>query len=282
MPFVGLELRLGHCVLTEFDPSGFLRAQPDALGDAPQVEAYELHHTYGFWSRPPDAEVDADGKPIQSKACGLLYGSLGDQNHAWLVADPRPIALLPVPQPGESLQYGPAANFVRCKADGSVTLFTTTDGTFDGQSVYCEVAPDGVTMLTPWGKLSLKADGFHVLHASGARIDCGAIGGLPAPLDALSSYVKLAGALVQIEGSALALGSTAGLAEPAAKATTLLAVLTAVQTAVTAVNVLAAVVDPDPTTKATAAAASAAALTALATALSAAVLTLPASSTTVT
>ncbi len=235
MAFVGVGMRLGACVLTEFDEDGFLRAQPEGLGDEPRVATYELLQPYGYMARPLDPEVDANGRVIQGQACSLMYWTQGDRNFAMLAGDPRPIEQLPALAKGEQMIYGPAANFARCKADGTVVMFTTTDGTFDGQSVYAEVAPDGITALTPWGKLQLNATGFHVLTASGARIDCGAIAGLPSPLDSLGSYLKIAADILQFEGAAISVGSASGTADQVAKATAVLAATTALNTAIAAV-----------------------------------------------
>ena len=236
MAFVGLKWEVGACVLTEFDGDEFLRAQPDGLGADSRMASYEVHSPYGFQSRPLDPETDSEGRVLQGRACNVLIAVDGTQRYILLGSDPRPIEKLPRLDKGESMFYGPAANFARCKADGTVTLFTTTDGTYDGQSVYAEVAPDGFRAVTPWGKLELSANGFHVLTASGARIDAGALNGLPAPLSALGSYVSLAAAIVKLEASALALGSASGSAEPAAKATSLQVVLETMQAALTAIG----------------------------------------------
>lgn len=236
MAFMGLEILLGQCVLTEFDSDGHLLAQPRALGDDPRVESHEVHHVYGFQSRPLDPDVDADGKPIQGRACTLLYGSIGNSNHCWFGSDPRPVEHLPVIGKGESMMFGPKANFVRCKADGSVTLFTTTDGTVNGKSVYAQVRPDGFTFLGPWGKLAFDATGFHMLHASGARIDAGAISGLPAPLDTLGSYLKVQAAILQLEGAAISIGTTDGVPDQVAKSAALIAALQAIDASLIAIG----------------------------------------------
>jgi hypothetical protein len=234
--FTGITFEMGACRFTEFEEDEFLTAQADGLGPEPRVAPYELHHTYGFISRPLDADNDNEGRIKQGRACNLLVGSDGNDNYAWLLGDPRPIALLPKIGKGESMQFGAAANFVRCKADGTVTLFTTTDGAYNGNSVYCQVRQDGFRAVTPWGKIDLGSDGFHMLHASGARIDAGAIGGLVAPLDALGSYVSLSAAMVKLEGAVLALGTTDGTSEPLAKATSLQTVLVTIQAALTAIG----------------------------------------------
>ncbi|MBX3218982.1 MAG: hypothetical protein KF795_00605 [Labilithrix sp.] len=80
--------------------------------------------------------------------------------------------------------------------DGSITLFSTDDNTANGKSVYVRVAPDAIQFVAPWGTIRWDASGFHLLHSSGASIDLGGIYGLPAPLDALTSYVKLQAASI--------------------------------------------------------------------------------------
>lgn len=235
--FAGLEWKLGACVATFYDEDDVLRAQPDALGDNPQVEAYELHSPFGSLARPFDSAVDPDGKPTEGQMCNLLTATEdGGEQHAWLAGDPRIIARLPLLKHGERIEYGSAGQFTRYHADGGISHFTTDDGTPDGRSVYSQVRPDGFRWVGPWGKLVFDATGFHVLTAGGARIDLGSIGGLPAPLDALTSYAKITAAIIQQEFTVAAEGSVAGIPEPIAKATSTLAALTAIQAALTAIG----------------------------------------------
>lgn len=285
----------GRALISLYDENGFLGVQcsPLALRSVEgQAPAYQLLHPYGFGARPLDADA------ATGKSCGVLQWSDGQEGYAILTEDSRATPLLPALKPGESIQYGPAGNFVRCHADGSVTVFTTTDGTLNGKSVYHQVRPDGFSMVAPWGKLTFDATGFHVLHSSGARIDAGAIGGLPSPLDALGSYVKISAAMAQIEAATVAIGTAAGAAEPAAKALATVAAFGSVATALTAVQAALASLSAAVTviaglppitaaggTPATTAAglvvASAAAVTATGTLLGATAVTVP-SSTTVT
>lgn len=233
--FVGLKFDLGACVLTDFDEDDFLRAQPDALGTEPQVEPYELHHPFGFSSRPLDPDVGPDGKPLQGQACNLLFATRGNATFAWLAADPRAVPGLPRLKQGESVMYSTYGAFMRCHVDGTISIFTTDDGSTDGRSVYFQVRPDGFRWVAPWGKMVFDATGFHMLTKGGARIDAGSIGGLPPPLDQLSTYVSVVAGIIKMQASVSAEGAP-GVPEPIAKATSTLSVLTAIQAALTAIG----------------------------------------------
>jgi len=272
--FYGLEL--GTVTFSGIDPSGFHAIQVDAFGEGSSgMSPFELSHPYGFASRALNPTADGKG-------CSAFYWLKGSsEGFAWLANDPRVQALLPEIQPGESFHYGPKGQFVRCHADGRVSIFTTDDATPNGRSVYFQVAPTGFTWVAPWGRITFDANGFHVVHVSGARIDLGAIGGLPAPLDQLSSYATLSGHMVRLEGSALSLGPGAGEGEPAAKALTTLAVLQSLAAALDAVGASLAALTGVPTNTSAASgptATAATAITAAQLAVTAAIDTLPSSS----
>lgn len=170
--------------------------------------------------------------------------------YGYSVGCPAILAVLgpnPEPQPGlrpdDPVMLGPKRNFVRCDSEGRVSLFTTDDGTPTGKSVYFQVRPDGFRGVHPLFKFTLDKTGFHVVHASGARVDLGAVSGMPAPLDVLNSYAKLSAAMVQIEGSAISMGTATGTPDNVARATPTLANLDAIQAALVAlVDVFAAMV----------------------------------------
>lgn len=276
------DFRLHQVSYSEVDANGFIGIQFDAFGEEKSgMPAVEAHHPFGFMSRPADPLVDANGSP--QFGCNVLIGWDGDECHAWVLADPRSRLVLPTLLKGESIQYGVAGNFVRCHADGRLSLFTTDDGTPNGKTVALQVKPDGLLFNAPWGKIVFDATGFHVLHSSGAAIDLGAIGGLPAPLAALGSYVKLTAAMVQREASIIADG-TAGASEPVAKSIALLATLGAMQSAITSLQAtVAALVGAGTGAGAPAAVlVSAGAVTAAATAVGTAAVTVPSASSGVT
>ncbi len=145
---------------------------------------------------------------------------------------------LPNPKNGEAFIMGPGGSFIRFHKDGGISMMTTDDGTTDGRSLYIMLSPTkGLRVHLPWGKLTLGPDGGHFVHSSGARLDLGAIAGLVAPLDALGSYAKLQAAMCSVAGTAVSLGTDAGVAN-AASVTALVTLLTALGV------VIAAAVDP--------------------------------------
>src|SRR6185369_2237217 len=135
--------------------------------------------------------------------------------------------------------------FIRCHPDGKISIFTTDDATPNGKSVYSQVAPTGFTRLGPWGRETFDANGYHLKHVSGARIDLGAIGGFPAPLDAINSYVTISAQSVILDAATVSLGPDNGLGMPAAKATVANAVFTAVSAVLTALKSPSAFVAPN-------------------------------------
>ncbi len=207
-------IQLGTATWSGIDPvNGFHAVQVDGLGE-PGVKADQLYHPYGFLSRPLDRE------PKTGRGCSVFWYSKGSSERlAWLANDPRVQALLPEILPGESFQYGAKGQFVRCHPDGKISTFTTDDATPNGKSVYSQVAPTGFTRVAPWGRETFDANGFHVKHVSGARIDLGAIAGLPPPLEALSSYFTVSAQMLRLEGSTVSIGPAGGAGMPAAKAT---------------------------------------------------------------
>lgn len=221
-----IDWRLHTVTYSEVDANGFIGIQFDGFGEQNSgVPTVETHHPFGLMANPPEPDINGEF------SCLALVGWDGDTPHAWLCADPRSRVVLPVLQKGEVLLYGCAGNCVRMHKDGRISLFTTDDNTPNGKLVSLQVKPDGFLFSTPWGKITFDATGFHVLHSSGAAIDLGAIGGLPPPLDEISSYVKLTAGMVQTEASIISNGTVAGVPDAATKATPLVAVLGALSTA---------------------------------------------------
>jgi hypothetical protein len=278
----GFRWHLHRVTLSEIDDSGFIGIQFDAFGEQDSgMPTIELHHQLGFLSRPPDPTVGADGEI--AFGANVLIAEDGEERHAWLAADPRLIPKLPSLQPGDALMYGSAGNFVRCHADGRVSLFTTDDGTVNGKTVAFQVMPDGFLMSGPWGSLKFDASGFHVQHISGAEIHAGAIGGLPPPLDQLGSYVKLHAALMQTEASIVTSGDATTPGDALTKSTPLLAALASLATAATDLaTMLPTLVSGGGPVTAPTLVATAAAFTALASAIGAATPLIPSTSTAAT
>jgi hypothetical protein len=157
MSFIGIVWEMGACVHTEFDADGYLTAQPDGLGDAARVHPYELHHPLGFAARAVDPEM-VDGKPVQGKGCNLLIGSLGNENHTLLLADPRYVASFPPLKAGSVVQY----------ACSPLPSFDTHDGENGTKTIYVEVG-DTAHVIT----VGVDSNGLPLLsivHSDGMAI----------------------------------------------------------------------------------------------------------------
>lgn len=262
---------------TELDADGFLIAQPDYPGGK-GGQHVEVFHPYGFYSRQLDAATDKTG--AISAACPMLVAWHGGEGLAFLGSDLRAVPGLAPLQPGESLFYGPKANFFRCLADGSLSMVCTSDGTGTGQTIQTTQAPTGHLRMGPWGKETFDVNGWHLRTHSGARIDLGGIGNIPAPLDQFANYAKIAAASIDLRGSIVSIGPTGVVQDPIAKSTPMLILATAIQQALVAVNALAAAALPTAASTAAATAATAA-LATLAATLTGAQTTIPATSATV-
>lgn len=211
-----MKQELGRVLGSKYDEDGFLCVQIQPFGSK-SVGWFELSSTDGTQSRPLD--------PDDSGACQAYYWWDGSRGYCTLANDPRTQGLLPQSQKGEKFFFGPTGAFMRFKLDGSISMFTTNDNTVNGRSVSLQVSPKGLLFSFPYGRLTFDDTGFHVEHNSGAYLDLGAIGGLPTPLDVVSSYVSLGAATFNAEAAAVCLGPGAGQAQPHAKATATLATL---------------------------------------------------------
>lgn len=280
---------LGVAVLSEYDADGFIGVGLDHYGEKlAGVDPGELHSAYGHLSRPLDPEVDNQGNVPPGRGCNAWYAWEGSQLHVKFGSDPRVIQNLPTLQKGESLDHGAANNFTRYYADGSVATMTTSDATPTGQSVFTKLAPSGRSHQGPWGQETFDPNGYHLRTASGARIDMGGIGGLPAPLSAIGSYFIAAAASCKLRSSIIALGPDAGVFDPVAKSTPTLAVLNAFSTVLAALKIAATggpsggLASASPGSPVVATPDLGAAITAAIAAVAAAAATLPSASTTVT
>jgi hypothetical protein len=269
-------LDLAKVTWSGIDPvNGFHAVQVDVFGSRPGMDAWQLSHTYGFLSRPLDPEPDG------GKGCSAFYYRKGTaEGFAWLANDPRIQDLLPESLPGESFQYGPKGQFIRCHPDGKISIFTTDDATPNGKSVFQQVAPSGFTRVAPWGRETFDANGFHLKHVSGARIDLGAIAGFPPPLDALNTYFTVSAQMVRIEGATVSIGPAGGAGMPAAKATVTLTVFQSIASALQACSAALTALAGVPANSAAGSAPAAAAVVAVQAAqaaVTAAIATLPSS-----
>lgn len=160
------------------------------------------HHIIARLGRP------ADGIPQRNSQCIVLFPGGYEGGHGVGVV---------ISTPGDP-RNAMAESMSRQSDDGEHAWMTKTA---EGFSVISRVGKDGLEWVTPWGTMTFGPKGFHLRHVSGARIDLGAISGLPPPLDTLGSYATISAAMTHVEGTAVAIGTEAGVGEPLAKATTL-------------------------------------------------------------
>lgn len=234
----GLILHLDTIRASFYDEDGFLGFQIDGDGDssdeAPELEAqvtpFQALHTYGFLSRPLDPTVDGSGR-VNYGALSLTFWE-GSRGYSFALHDSRVVPALARCKGGESVQYGPKNNFIRCHDDGRISQMCTTDGTENGSSVLAEHGPAGWVWSAPWAVARNDASGWYYRHISGARCEIGGISGLPEPLGGLSSFVRFEAGIICLKGTAVQLGT--GAFEPASKALALQVVLAAQAAADTA------------------------------------------------
>ena len=98
-------------MMSEVDDDGFIGVQPDVYGEGAGMVPYELHHTFGFASRPRDPDVDGNEVVEPGGACTLMIANEGDKGHAWLCSDPRYVDKSPLVKKGGSAQYGATGTF---------------------------------------------------------------------------------------------------------------------------------------------------------------------------
>ena len=179
---------LNAVVMSVYDSDGYLGIQIDAEGSEAQgagtnagtptpgaggVADYEAIWPGGLVHRPVDPVVDPNGTVHASLASTALRVSSGGRSWVMPLTDPRLVAILPELNKGDTMVYSGCGAFHRIGAEGQHSFFTTSDGTPNGQSIAALFWPTKFQMYAPWGKWTLDPTGYHVLTASGARLDIG-------------------------------------------------------------------------------------------------------------
>jgi hypothetical protein len=160
-------------VRTAYDPNGFLCLQIDYGGtDDAASHLLEVHHTYGFVSRPRDA----DGKGGAS----AFVLEEGDVGHAILSYDPRDAGKAPQLEPGSAAMYSATGAFVHLDgASGDLTVYVPAPGgggahlltLSQGTGAVTFAHAEGMAVIMYEKTLSLRSDtGKASLHLKGGDV----------------------------------------------------------------------------------------------------------------
>lgn len=145
--------------------TGVLLAQiGDSISGVAESDNLEIWQHAGFASRPA---VPTQGK----SSCQAVILQQADHDLIIATRDTRGTTIYGQLKDGEACVYAPGAmGRVLFKKDGSVTRYTTDDNTDSGTSISDRLGPDGWTVTTPWGTVSLTAQGFTLSVEGGGAI----------------------------------------------------------------------------------------------------------------
>ena len=234
-----LRWELGGALLSVYDENNFLDVQVDAPdGDNSGVLPQETHHPYGTYCVPPEPEKDASGAPIPSTVTNVLIAHEGGRDHVIVLENPAIVAKLPQIKPGEKINYGPKGQFERFHDDGSISMWIP--GTDGGPDASYRFTATGIEFSGAMGTLRFNPEQFAVDHRSGVSLRASAIGGLPAPLNAIGNAFQVTAGSIDLASSAVSMGpateSGAVPHQPLAGATVLLAWIAEVVAALQAIS----------------------------------------------
>jgi len=214
--------------------------------ELPECDNAEFWQHIGFASLPAN--------PVAKKsAAQMLALRFGDRMRIVGSRDVRGQAIYGNLGPGETCVYaggpdGTAQGRFLLRKDGSVTMMTTDDNTSDGHTIKRSISPNplqGIVDFSPWGSAKLNQTGYHIMTASGARLDGGGMSAPGVP-SAIGSYWTLSAASCSLQASTVNLGPTREAQFPIALATPLLAYLVELQAALAAVYTYATAVGATP------------------------------------
>lgn len=194
--------------------------------ELPECDNAEFWQHVGFASRPAKPEA-------KKNAAQCLALRFGDRMRTVASRDIRGQAIYGNLDDGETCVYGggpdgTAQGRFLIRKDGSVTMMTTDDNTSDGHTIKRSISPNplqGIVDFSPWGSAKLNQTGYHIMTASGARLDGGGMTapGLPS---AIGSYWTLSAGSCSLQATTVNLGPTREAQFPIALATPLIAYLT--------------------------------------------------------
>ncbi len=185
------------------------------LGDSTSGQTYSPN---AEWMQHSGFASVAGPSNSQAPSCQTVAIRQGDKDVVIASRDARACDRYANLKPGECCLYATVGQArVLCKADGTVTLYTTDDNTKTGNAVFFRIGglkPDGKSyvgfqFVAPFGSFVFDDTGWHVRHSAGSgfRLDAGAISGLPGPLSTLSTYFNITAGTIKAQGSLVMLGS---------------------------------------------------------------------------
>lgn len=200
-PATGTQTGTILCSLGSVNKGG--AASSPGTADSSNAEWWQ---TVGLASRPSNPVGGAS-------ACQAVAIRQNDREIVIASRDTRTNSIYGNLAPGETCLFaagadGKSQGRIMIKDEGSVTLMTTDDNTATGNATFFRIHPTkGMMFVAQWGSFTFDQTGFHVKHAAGFGIDGGAIGGMPAPFSALSSYVKIHAGTAKLDAPQTYLGS---------------------------------------------------------------------------
>ncbi len=178
----------------------------DVITEEPEAQETELMQQPGFASRPADA---TPGKA----AAQYVTITRSDRDLAVAGRDKRAADIYKNLGPGDTCVYATSgAARLLLKANGTIAAITTDTNDDSGRTMYVAMSAKGpsggpeLRLETPFFKAWIDASGLHMVDRSGAKLDFGSVGGVPSPFDAVTSFFKIAAAIVKIEGAATMIG----------------------------------------------------------------------------
>ncbi len=188
---------------SERDQEGMFRVQPLPNGqfDGGGSGSYKMMLPAGYFSRPLDADRDADLQPIRS--CDALIGEDGEERFVMPTSDGRVIPTLPDPGKGSGGIYGAipgpswqtsyayfAGSGAAGKTPGTFTAYVPAGSGSGAHTVVIDRANDKITIEHAIGhKITIEGTEVVIEFQTGGKITLSATG------------AKIEGTLVELGGS---------------------------------------------------------------------------------
>lgn len=130
-------------------------------GEVASIDA-ELWQTCGVCSRPASPTAG-------SAAAQAILIRRSDRDVCIAIRDTRANAIYGSLEPGDSCFYATSGQArILCKADGSISIVTTSDNTASGTSVIFKISKDALEFSAPWGGIKFDATGYKVWTQQGS------------------------------------------------------------------------------------------------------------------